>query len=377
MIPEELRGLVRWAVILVVGILVWVFLLSNLLGMLGYVLADVGDNEVGVKFIANNPYEVVPSGKYTEIGFFKTITDVRVSDYAFSMSDEEVLTKDKQRIGVVVTGTVSRPGRTNPHVLLENWSRYKAFYLDDALLVGKDAPAGKEAKPTPGLMQSLGQQAAKVCVGDLEFDKAVIGSARDILRECISKELGELAAGYGLTVSNIVVPNVVLQKAVQDQLDAITAARFNTQLAQQREFQATAEANRTLAEEQGKIRVEQGRVQEKAIQDKRTADLEKQVKEAQYSVIDAEKINTLLASQRDRDIADVNRQTAETNAKATLAPEIAKAELYQRNPEYTRYQETVARASAWKNTDKVIIPANADPTMIFGDKPVTVQVPQR
>ncbi len=48
-----------------------------------------------------------------------------------------------------------------------------------------------------------------MCVGDLQFSEAVVGSARDVLRECIDSELDKLAKGYGLEVRNVVVPNIM------------------------------------------------------------------------------------------------------------------------------------------------------------------------
>lgn len=374
---EEYKGLLKVGGVATCFVILAIILL-NVAGMFGYVWADVGDNEVGMKFSANQPYEVVSSGKWTEFGLFKSIRGIKVSEMPFRMSDDEVLTFDKQRIGVVVTGTVRRPGRENPHVLLENWARYKSFYLDDVLLVGREEMAGKEVKVTPGLMQSLGQQAAKVCVGDLPFDKAVIGSARDDLRECINKELSDLASGYGLSVSNVVVPNIILNSGVQKQLDAITEARLAKELADQRKLQATAEAQQEQARQQGQILVEQGRVQEKAKQDKITADLEKQVKDAQYSLIEKDKVNILLAAQKDKEIADVNRQTAEINAKSQLAPETTKAQLYQASPDYVALLKVQAESAAYKETDKIIVlPSGTNPLVFIGEQnvPVNVQVP--
>jgi hypothetical protein len=186
--------------------------------------------------------------------------------------------------------------------------------------------------------------------------------------------LDKLANGYVLEVRNIVVPEVVLGEAVQKKLDEITDARFTTQVAVQREEQAKAEAERDLAVQQGQIRVEQGKIQEKARQDALTAELNKATLQAQKDVIEAQKSNDLFAAQQDLEIAAARNKAASEQALADLAPEMAKATMYQNNPSYTHYLETQALASAYSKMDKMIIPANVDPYLFLGGTP-TVTVP--
>jgi hypothetical protein len=349
--------------------------------MFGYLWYDVDDQSIGVKFKANNPYEVVGSGKHTQIGLFESMKSVRVAGLPFNVTDEEVLTEDKQRLGIIVSGTVHRPGLAKPNVLLDNWSTYALFYLYDDKLVGSErrviVDRKERVEQVGGLMQDLGKQAAKVCLGSMTFDKAVIGAGRDELRDCIKKELDLLSAGYNLEVRNVVVPSFVLNPEVQKKLDEITGSRLSTDLARQRELQVKAEADQRVAQEQGQIRVDQGKVQEKAKQDKITADLERQAKEAQNAVIQADKANVLLASQKDLDIARVNRDVAEQNARAQMAPEQVKASIYEGLPHYLDYLVTQALASAYKQTDKfVIVPPNVNPLMFIGTPPnLAIPVP--
>lgn len=356
------------AALLVIGLA-----LSSFSGMLGYILTPVASDEVGIKFIQNQPIEVLPPGVYTDYGVgnlwqYKSVQTIRISALQFQVDDSEVLTKDKQRIGLTVTGTVQRPGVAEQQILLSNWANYRQFYTDDILLVGRVITSEKSERIQAGLMQSLATQASKVCVGDSNFDDAVIGSARDNLRECIERELTGLAGGYGLKVANIVVPNVILSKEVQTQLDAITKARLDTQLAQQRQLQAKAEADQEAAKQQGIILVEQGRIQERARQDALTAELQRKALEAQRSQIEASKNNELYQAQRDKDIAEAQRQAAALKAQADLAPELARASMYQSNPAYAHLQEVQAVAGAYKNTDKVImLPNDTNPIMVLGD----------
>ena len=333
--------------------------------LFGYVLSSVNDKQVGVQFRASQPYQVVGPGVYSDIAFFAEMKTIDVAGLPFEAADPEVLTKDKQRIGLSMRGTVHRPDVSKGDVLLRNWAQYSIFYTNDEALIGK--PARDKEAATPGLMTSLSQQAVKVCVGDLNFDEAVIGSARDVVRDCVDRELDKLAQGYGLEVKNIVVHNVELGKEVQAQLDAITKARFETQIAIQREQQARAEADRELAVQQGAIRVEQGKIQERTKQEALTAKLEQEKLAAQRAVIEAQKANDLFAAEQDLTITTKQREVAEQTARSSLAPELARAGMYETNPRYVELLRTQALASAYRETDKmIVVPAGTDPYVFIG-----------
>lgn len=341
--------------------------------LFGYALYPIRADQVGILLKENRPYQVVGPGSHTRLGWMEDIIPVNVAGVAFTMRDDEVLTKDQQRIGIEVRGTVHRPGLEKQDQLLRNWGTYSGFYLSDRPLVG-ETPTRPEDRPT-GLMQALGQQAGKVCVGDLNFSEAVVGSARDVLRECIDREVDKLASSYGLEVRNVVVPNVTLGAAVQKKLDEITEARFATQLAVQNAAKARADADRDQATEEGKIRVEQARVQEKSKQDAITAELDKRRLEAQADALRAQKDNELLVAQRDLQIAETQRRVAEETAKARLAEETAKAAMLQTNPAYTDYLTAQAWAGAYSRMDKVFLPPNVSPFFMIGNGSVTATLP--
>lgn len=370
-------GTLKTIIAIALGAVIVVVVFFTWDSVFGYVLHPIQATEVGVKFRAGQPYDVVGPGMYTEPGFFEDIKGISVKGLPFRTIDPEVLTHDKQRLGVEVSGTVHRPGLDKKKMLLENWGSYSIFYLNDEALAAPQTfdKDGKVVSPG-GLINSLGQQAMKVCTGDLNFDDAIIGSARDILKECIKKELDALALGYGLEVRNIVVPSVILGGDVQKKLDEITQARLSTQLANQKELQAKAEADRDKAIEAGKITVEQGRIQEKSKQDAITAELNRKALEAQNAVIDAEKKNQLLTANRNKEIADIDRQTAEINAQALLASERAKAEMFSRNPSYVELLKVQAMAGAYSKADKILmIPSNVNPIMFLGGENLPMSIP--
>lgn len=367
-------GIAAFLVIIVLG-----FFLLN--AFVGYLFEGVSSTEVAIKMDAGKPVAVLDSGNYTDLNPFASLQHVNTSNLEFSVSDNEVLTQDLQRVAVVASGTVSRPGKTNPQTLLQLWSEYSIIYTNDEALVGR--PAGKNGKDDAGregVMQDIGKQAIKVCIGDLNFDKAVVGSARDDVKDCVTKELNTLAQARGLTVKNIVVPNVALQKAIQDSLDARANARFQKDLEVQNGITAAAKADADAARTSGAIRVEAIKAQEQAKQDAITADLTQKYLLANRAVIEQSKANELYTAQQDLEIQRAQAQVALQKAQTAQADTAALAAIYQNNPVYAQQKQAEVWSQAWRATDKVIVPAGTNPTVVLGsgtNQQTVVQTPAR
>ncbi|MFN2153737.1 MAG: SPFH domain-containing protein, partial [Anaerolineae bacterium] len=211
-------SLVRWAVIagaVVVGLAV----LGGVSSQHMYFFQRVDPQEIGVRFRGGRIYQVVGPGVYSDLGWFAEIQKVSIEALTFSVQDPEVVTKDRQRVGFLVSGDVFRPsiGETGTYEAL--WPKYRNLYLSDEALQTR--------------INDLALQALKSCVGDRTFNDNVIGSARDELRVCIDEELNGLAGQLGLVVRNVAIPNVILSTEVQAMLDAITQSRLDTELATQ------------------------------------------------------------------------------------------------------------------------------------------------
>ncbi|MBN1149338.1 MAG: hypothetical protein JXA78_18900 [Anaerolineales bacterium] len=370
------RWIGRW-----IGFSLLVIILLFMVGILGvsifgYALHSVGDNEIAVRLQKSVIKDIVGPGVYTDLNPFADIVDIKIEGVPFCAEDVEVVTKDLQRIGVRVCGTVHRPDLAKSTVLKQNWSQYKTFYTNDDDLVGRyENRGGQEVLIAKGLMQELSQQAMKVCVGDRIFNEAVVGTARDVLRTCMDEEISKLAEGYGgLEVRNVVVPDIILGDDVKQLMDDITKSRFETDLAVQNAIKAKEQANERLAQEQGSIRVEQGRVQEQKRQEAITADLEKQALEAQLAVIIAQKANDLRNAQEDQKIAEAQLEVEKTRAQAEIASVLALANLYADNPEYLDFLIQQLWAQAWANTDKVVVPAGTNPITILSPQSTPVPI---
>lgn len=347
------------SVITIVAVVFLLILSVIILSSCGYFFYEVQANEIGIKFKESRVVEIVPPGRYTEFGLWLDMKTVKVEGLQFCASDPEVLTKDQQRLGLEACGTVIRPGMESAGEYADLWGKYRTFLMSDEALIGP-LPEGQAP-----LMSQLTQQAMKVCVGDRPFSEAAVGAARDTLRQCIDEELSKLATPYGLNVQNIVVPNIALNPTVQALLDQITDEKFKTDLERQQALRAAAEAERKLAEQQGQIKVEQGRIQEQRRQEATTAALEREALEQQMQVIVAQKANELKAAQLAMEVSTAELEVAQLEAKKALAEEFARAGLFADNPAYAKVVVEQYWAEAWKQATKVVLPAGVDPMTVL------------
>lgn len=352
----------------IVIILLGVLLVLQFFGQFVYVFQLVEEQQIGVRFQSGQIQEVVGPGVYSDVGLFVELERVSTQAIPYSVTDPEIITADKQRIGLLVSGDIFRP--TDFDTIRTLWSKYRGIYLDDELAQTR--------------ISELTRQSMKVCVGDRNFDDNIIGTARDALRACIDEELNQLASEFGIQVKNVVVPEVILGEEVQAALDAIVQSRLETEKAAQDELREQALAQADQARQEGEIRVEQSRIQEQTRQQTQLAQLEQERLAAQLVVIEAEranelarveterqlidanKANELLQAQRDLEINAVLADAAQEKARADLAAQVALAQLYTANPDYLQLQVVEANANALKPTDKVIFtPEGTIPTLVL------------
>ncbi|MDJ0754713.1 MAG: SPFH domain-containing protein [Ardenticatenaceae bacterium] len=360
-------GTIRRVGVWVVGIVIILFALS-FLGNFAYFFETVQEQEIGVRFRQGQIREVVGPGVYSDIGLFVDIQRVSTQAIPFTVQDDEIITQDKQRIGLIVSGDIFRPNDTIQ--IRDNWSRYRGIYLQDNLALDR--------------VSDLARQAMKVCIGDRTFDENIIGTARDELRACVDSELNDAVDAFGLSIENLVVPEVILSPEVQVALDAIVQSRLATEKAAQDELRERAQAQAEQARQEGEIRVEQSRLQEQTRQQTLLAELEQQRLGAQLAVIEAErtndlaqleserqlidsrKANELLAAERDLAINTALADAAEEQARADLANQTVLANLLATNPDYLQLRVLQVNADALNPTDKVIFtPEGTTPTLVL------------
>lgn len=362
---------INWSrlLVIIIGLGVLFFIVS-LMGNFFYFLEPVEEQELGIQFQNRRIQEIVGPGVYSDVGVFVGLETISLQAIPFEVRDEEIITSDKQRIGIVVTGDIFRPGREDADLIRNQWDRYLGLYKED-----------DQAKRR---VEDLARQAMKVCVGDRTFDNNIIGTSRDALGACINDEVNGAVAEIGLRIENLVVPEVILSPEVQVALDAIVQSRLQTEKAAQDELKARAEAQAEQARQEGEIRVEQSRIQEQTRGQILLAQLEQERLDAQLVVIEAEranqlerletekaviestKANELIAVQENLRIAEVQAEVAKAEAEANTALQQVLALIYQTNPEYVSLLLAEANASALNKTDKVIFtPEGMTPTLVL------------
>ncbi len=353
---------------LAVGVLLVV--LMSLSSRFFYFFEQVAQDEVGVQFESGRIQNIVGPGVYSDTGIFVDLQRVSSKAVPFEVQDVELITKDKQRIGLMVTGDIFRPGLADAEQLRELWAKYNQLFVND------------EAARQQVIARA--KQAMKVCVGDRNFDDAVIGTGRDVLRDCIDTELGELSGDFGLAIDNVAVPEVTLSPEVQVGLDRIVQLRLETEQARQDELKAAAQAEAEQARQEGEIRVAQSRIQEEARQQLTLAQLNEEKimaqkavieaeranelarVEAERAIIEAEKANELLAAQRDLEIQRAAALAATEQAKAETAMESAMAAILGANPGLLQLKTVEANSRALQPTDKLIFtPDGTTPTIVL------------
>ncbi len=358
-----------------IGIVLIVIILVALFAWFGgsrfvYVLQRVEEQEVGIKFRGGRIHEIVGPGVYTDVGLYVELKKVSSSAVPFSETDPEIITSDKQRIGVAVAGDIFRPRLGQADRLQSLWAQYNHLYLNDLALQEHIVQRAK--------------QAMKVCVGDRTFDEAVIGSARDELRSCIDVELNQLAQNVGLVVENVAVPEVIILPEAQARLDEIVQSRLQTEKAAQDELRAKAQAAAEQALQEGQIRVEQSRLQEETrqkvllaqLEEERLAAQQKVIQaerqnelarvEAEKAVIEAQKANELVFAQLDLEVQEIRAQAAELSARADTSVQRALAVLYTQSPGLLSFHIAQENATALANTEKLLItPEGTTPTLVI------------
>lgn len=379
---REIKGLRRPVTILLVflGIAVVGILLLSVSSRFFYFFEQINQDEVGVQFESGRIKNVVGPGLYSDAGLFVDLVRVPSRAVPFEVEDAELITKDKQRIGLVVSGDIFRPGLADAAVITGLWAKYNQLFTID------------EAARQQVITRA--RQAMKVCVGDRNFDDAVIGTGRDVLRDCIDDELDRLSTDFGLAVDNVAVPEVMLSAEVQVGLDRIVQLRLETEQARQDELKAQAQALAEQTRQEGEIRVAQSRIQEEARQQTMLAQLnEEKIQaqkavieaeranelarvEAQRAIIEAEKSNELLAAARDLEVQQARAAAAAESAKAATAVDAIMASIYALNPGLLQLKIADLNAQALSPSDKIIFtPEGSSPTIVLPGPGILPTVP--
>ena len=147
------------------AVVVALLVLGSVVSQHSYFLARVDPQEVGVRFRGGRIVEVVGPGVYNDVALYADLKRVSSEAVSFSVEDPEVITSDRQRVGLRVSGDAFRPGVGRADELRRLWPAYQGLYLSDDALRAR--------------VNDLALQAMKVCVGERTFNENVIGELND------------------------------------------------------------------------------------------------------------------------------------------------------------------------------------------------------
>ena len=94
-----LAKIAKWAIIAIV-ILVLVLVVGR---NFAYFFVVVEEQETAVQFRGGRIYNIVGPGVYSDVGLFVRVSKISCQAIPFEVSDPELITKDKQRIGLIVS----------------------------------------------------------------------------------------------------------------------------------------------------------------------------------------------------------------------------------------------------------------------------------
>jgi hypothetical protein len=151
-----------------------------------YFHEEIKPYEVGVQTQSGRIKAIVGPGTYSDIGWDVGIEHISCETIPFTIEDPEVITKDRQRIAITVSGDSFRS--CDKEFIEEIWPVYQRLYLEDDVLLDR--------------IMNLSLQAMKSCVDDYDSDVILEGGNAD-LEVCIDDQLNALGEVYGLRIENL------------------------------------------------------------------------------------------------------------------------------------------------------------------------------
>lgn len=177
-------------------IIIMLALLSTLLSGC-YWLEEIETSEVGAKMNAGRIYDCVPSGQYSESGWFEDLKHISKGTMTFSVEDPEVATQDNQLVGIKITIQARRALEGDKGLdcesiknLLQNWPAL----IDDQSFVDTVSATAREG----------------IKNGTRSFTLTKLLDDRNGLSQAITKHIEEDALKYSGQIVNVTIENIAL-----------------------------------------------------------------------------------------------------------------------------------------------------------------------
>ena len=126
-IPIKFPRSLIWAIVALIALVI----LASLIRSFWY-FEVINNDEVGIAIEAGQIQGVKQPGIAYDLGLFVDLVKIKTSAVPVTVDDPELITSDKQRIGLEVTADVFRPRETD--LVTANYARYRGIYTDDVSL---------------------------------------------------------------------------------------------------------------------------------------------------------------------------------------------------------------------------------------------------
>jgi hypothetical protein len=185
--PKGLSAIIVIVVVLLSAFIIVLACVALLFFSSGsYFNEEIKPYEVGVQTQSGMVKAIVGPGTYSDIGWGVGLERISCEAVLFAIEDPEVITKDRQRIAIAISGDILRS--CDKEFIEETWLAFRQLYLEDDALLNRT--------------QSLSLQAIKSCVDDYDSDVILEGGNAG-LEICIDDQLNALAGGYGFRIENL------------------------------------------------------------------------------------------------------------------------------------------------------------------------------
>lgn len=216
------------------------FLASSVTGC--YIWKSVTANEIGLELVDGvSITQVLPSGRYSKGGWFSRLAVIDVSAKTTTWSDPDLVTKDKQPIGLEVAVTYAR--RRDEASIRQMWQLYRAEATSDDALTAQilsRIPAGAKSITTEFTLDEM--------LGVTEADTINRQTVTQRLFDLLGPEFGEV----GVDLLDVRITNIAPDPAYL----ALLSEKAQIQLKADISKQQTAQLIEQLKQEEQKTKVD-------------------------------------------------------------------------------------------------------------------------
>jgi regulator of protease activity HflC (stomatin/prohibitin superfamily) len=212
-----------------------------------YLPGTVDSSEVGLKITSGKVEDVLEPGRYTDVGWYTSLATVDTSAKTTDWKDPDLVTRDKQPIGLTISVTYAR--NRDHKSIKQMWTQYNTEARDDKAL------AAQVLKRVPGAAKDLTTRYSLDEMLGITPDAPGRAIVTQALFDALEPELEEI----GISLLNVTIGNIAPSEQYLNLLEEKANAQASTEVA--REMTKQLEEQLKQEEAQTQIELEKARRQ--------------------------------------------------------------------------------------------------------------------